>query len=135
MKLLILAILSIVFNATESYCMKTNKINEHYVEKFSKITRDYVNNTRLWNEDEYVIKFYYIDTEKNIALLSATHKSVFDILSEKIKKDGCIKVLERFPSLEIDIVIDLIDFVVISENELGTKYPNAGKKLPYNIMQ
>lgn len=115
--------------------MKTNKINEHYVKKFTEITRDYVGNTRLWNEDEYVIKFYYIDTEKNVAILSATHKSVFDILSEKIKKDGCIKVLERFPSLEIDIVIDLIDFVVISENELGTTYPNAGKKLPYNIMQ
>lgn len=67
-------------------------------------------------------------------MLSATHKSVFDKIKEKIKRDGCIKEIVRH-SLEVDVVIDLIDFVVINENEIGAKYPNAGKKLPYDIME
>ena len=57
------------------------------------------------------------------------------MINEKIKKDGYIKEQGRYPELEVDIVIDLIDFVVLSENEIGTKYPNAGKKMPYCIMK
>lgn len=115
--------------------MKTNKISNQYLQKFTEITKNYIRSTRSWTDSEYVIKFHYIETEKNIAILSATHNSVFDMINEKIKKYGYIKEQGRYPELEVDIVIDLIDFVVLSENEIGTKYPNAGKKLPYCIMK
>lgn len=135
MKFFIIATLIITICSTESYDMKTNKISDQYLQKFTEITKNYIHSTRSWTDSEYVIKFYYIETEKNIAILSATHNSVFDMINEKIKKDGYIKEQGRYPELEVDIVIDLIDFVVLSENEIGTKYPNAGKKLPYCIMK
>jgi type VI secretion system secreted protein VgrG len=51
-----------------------------------------------------------------------------------IKKGEATKEIVCY-SLEVDFVIDLIDYVVISENEIGEKYPNAGKQLPYDIMK
>ena len=114
--------------------MKTDKILDNYSNFFIKITKKYIYSTRQWEDNEYVVKFHYVDTKKNIAILSATHKSVFDKINEKINRDGCIKEIVHY-SLEVDVVIDLIDFVVINENEIGEKYPNAGKKLPYDIMK
>lgn len=114
--------------------MKTDKIFDKYLNLLIKTTRNYINSTRQWEDNEYVVKFHYVETKKNIAILSATHKSVFGKINEKIKRDGCIKEIVHY-SLEVDVVIDLIDFVVINENEIGATYPNEGKQLPYDIMK
>lgn len=114
--------------------MKTEKILDKYMQLLTQVTKNYIRSTRQWKDNEYVVKFHYVDTKKNIAILSATHKSVLNKIKEKIKREGCIKEIVRY-SLEVDVVIDLIDFVVINENEIGAKYPNAGKKLPYDIMK
>ena len=114
------------------YEMKTLYITKEYLYYCNEIAKNYIKHTRGWSESDYVLKFRYVDKRKNFACISAIHNSVFEDIQQKILKDGCLKMIYNHPD-EVDILIDLIELRVLSENKQGTFFPHAGKPLPYPI--
>ena len=110
--------------------MKTPHITKEYLNNCFEVAKKYIFKTRRWKENEYVLEFHYVETDKNFASISAIHNTVFEDIREHILKDGCIKMIYNHPS-EVNMLIDLIDLPVLSENEPGTIFPHAGKPLPY----
>jgi len=124
---------SIINNKSEVLCeMKTSYITKEYLDFCNEIAKNYIKHTRGWSESEYVLKFRYVDKKRNFAAISAIHNSVFEYIQQKILKDGCLKMIYNHPD-EVDILIDLIELRVLSENEQGTFFPHAGKPLPFTM--
>lgn len=124
---------SIIINKSEVLCeMKTSYITKEYLDFCNEIAKNYIKHKRGWSENEYVLKFRYVDKKRNFAAISAIHNSVFEDIQQKILKDGCLKMIYNHPD-EVDILIDLFELRVLSENEQGTFFPHAGKPLPFTI--
>ena len=112
--------------------MKIKYIPSHYLNQCMDVARLYISTTRGWKDDEYILKFYHVKKEKNVAVIAAIHNSVIEDINKRISEDGYLKEIKHH-QLDITLLIDIIDMRVISEDDPDTFYPHLGVPLPYSL--
>lgn len=112
--------------------MKIKYIPGHYLIECMNVARLYIYSTRGWKDDEYILKYFHVKKDKNVAVIAAIHNSVIEDICKRISKDGYLKEIKHNP-LDVTLLIDIIDMRVLSEDDPDTFYPHRGVPLPYSL--
>lgn len=103
--------------------MRTNKILEEMLEKYTEIAQKYVHEKKGWTPDEYKLRFIYLDTRKKIVLFNCTHHQAITENRMMRLREGKARQGVH-PTLEFSFLIDTVDFSV-QENNLDMKFRHA----------
>lgn len=110
----------------EGFCMKIYTISDEAMKKCTAVAEEYITRTRGWKKEEYRLKFHYIVDEQNAALFGVTHIATHEKVLKEMAKHNFTKIIHD--PTDFGLLIDIIDFAVLSENTPDTVFPNAKKK-------
>ncbi len=91
----------------------------------------YVEKTRNWAKGTYTIQFADINRLRNAATFGVIHNSVREDL-ERMRKENPNRMCYLHPD-ELTLLVDIVDYVVLSENTMDTYFPHAQPGYEYVI--
>ncbi len=104
-------------------CRMQHHISKDMYMRCAEAIAAYVKKTRNWDQGTYGIRFCDIDLFTNSAAFSVTSNAVMEDL-ERRKDTPEGGILRHHPD-DFSVLVDIVDYVVLSENTLDTSFPNA----------
>ena len=115
-------VLFLSLQVNEGICQMKYSISKEMYMGCAEAIATYVKKTRNWNKGSYEIRFSGIHELRNSATFGVTSNAVIEEIKKRKNEPG--HKLFHHPD-DFSVIVDIVDYVVLSENTLDTVFPNA----------